>query len=332
MRKILIIISLGILTMAIGQMASSIFGYFSADAAEPMRLYTGNQINIQLSNHPIKAGAIEFVDKNSGSEKDNITYKEKYKGIFTIAKIWEEQQYADEGEEKVRGIYIFGRERFNTGEKIFQMLPYLESEYSFVKQTFAYLSIVSGKSLVWGKPYLVGKQKVYTDAFAKTDPINVEWNFSDPALESKADPFDDPERKNLQTIFSGKHVAVLLDYAPLTDLHFLFITHAPKKNLFETTEEERNEFEKLKEKLTEHYKGKFSDPILNVMIATHSSAGQTVNRCHWHVVFCDGIEQEKIGQKNTGWKLVGKLPPLSNDELARRVKNLSDELTPVLTD
>ncbi|MFA6916456.1 MAG: HIT family protein [Parachlamydiales bacterium] len=316
----------GILGTAISYMGN----YFASGISEPIVLHRGEGIQIQLATQPPKAGTVEFVDLPGVSIDSTSYYNEKFKGIRKIAKVWEEQQYDSEDANKVVGVFLFERERAKTGEKTSQMLPYLQNEYSSIKQFIAYVSIITQKSLTWGEPALIGKADQYDTVFRNSEDVQVQWNFPDAVLDGKEDPFNNEERKELQTIYCGKRISVLLDYAPIADLHFLFITNAPKRNLFELDEEDHLEAMRLKEKLIRHYAGKFQDQIVNVMLSVHSSAGQSVGRCHWHVVLTDGVGQERQGQKNSGWKMVKLLKPLSDDEIRRRVTDLKAELLTIL--
>lgn len=142
-----------------------------------------------------------------------------------------------------------------------------------------------------------------------------------------SDPFCNQEVIDKQRVFAGKKVTLLYNYKPLGNdqLHFLIVPKEHRETFTHLTQEEYLETAQLASKVMTHFREK-GFPVAHLFHKSGSAAGQTVPHWHLHLILSSSKEistWEKVALlKNMIWGT----SPLSDQELAKRVRNYQQEL------
>ncbi len=137
------------------------------------------------------------------------------------------------------------------------------------------------------------------------------------------DPFCDPERIRLQSVFEGETVRILYNYAPIDmgdkkALHFLVIPKEHRTNFDELKQEEYLEAQALTRQLILQFKQSGDAGFVIMYHKTGRPAGQTVGHWHNHIVLIPK-EPDTICEKlNLIFRTVYR-PKVSAKLLAERV-------------
>ncbi len=102
----------------------------------------------------------------------------------------------------------------------------------------------------------------------------------------KKDPFKEIIEKKIPAyiIYEDEKTIAFLDKKPVCEGHTLVVPKKNYKNIFDIPEEELCNIMKTVKKIAELLKDKLGATGVNILHASGSSAQQSVNRLHFHII------------------------------------------------
>ncbi len=147
------------------------------------------------------------------------------------------------------------------------------------------------------------------------------------------DPFCRQDVLDRQTVFEGKEIRVLYNFAPIRlggqELHFLLVPIAHRSRFDEVTQSEYLECQDLASQIVQFYQAR-GYPTAYLFDKTGKRAGQTVPHWHQHLVFTATQMDDWKGKWDVFYRMLFGASPLKPQELARRVSAIKSDLQYVL--
>ncbi|MDN3506650.1 MAG: HIT family protein [Simkaniaceae bacterium] len=148
--------------------------------------------------------------------------------------------------------------------------------------------------------------------------------------EIASDPFCTDETIEKQSVFEGKTVRILYNYAPIgfggERLHFLIVPKLHKEKFSQLSEAEYIEACSLSRKLLQRLEENRSVVEVHHYHKTGVDAGQTVPHWHMHVVVITSKAQGFFGKLTVLKNMLIGSSPMKGDALSTKVKALQREL------
>lgn len=134
-----------------------------------------------------------------------------------------------------------------------------------------------------------------------------------------------------QRVFEGQNVNLLIDYRPLTSLHFLVVPKIHRKDFHELTEEEYSEALRVAQKVAKWVSESYLIRNSYFFHKTGKIAGQSVPHWHLHLVFTQRAEEETWGKLKVLKNILIGSSPLSPRKVEESRNSYCSLLAPVLS-
>lgn len=331
-------------------MIAAYFGMSESYVMPENYKYKDGDLQIQTPERPLGAGSVQIGSCDPAKKRltqwTSADHESAYRAINALVRTWQEQG--------IDGYLIYGRESSNSSVPFsWEVVPYSDREWWRAKQFNVLWNIAINQRIRWYRgPYLDERQSL-----SKQERNGISQKLNQEISENLATPSEKVitsakkalEEQNkfcnfcsdriikAQQIYEGKHIRVLLDYAPLTKFHVLLVTKAHRQKFSDLKEEEYLENASLTKDLIEFYEGENKEHCaVHKYAKADKKAGQTIPHWHEHLVFTTSDVQERSGEWTIFRKmLLGPLPlpnvikqclgigPLSKDQLKADVEKYS---------
>lgn len=291
-------------------------------------VYEGRTMRVVVPSCPLAEGSIRIEPKGDVqhfSAWKNENHHETYAFVKKIQQVWAQQ-----------GFDALVYEKESTASTIkfgWEVVPFHKTN-SWIRRVWnqfwvLWSTIFGGSCLGENRLQLtaakIREQMKFAEPFAQEGEVK--------EVEEKC-AFCNPEVIEKQSVFKGKTVQVIYNYAPITigkdALHFLILPLRHAKRFSDLTEEEYREASDLSQKLICHYR---QEGINTAYLYNKSGkdAGQTVPHWHQHLVFTASKTDEFFVKlrvlKNMVMNMVWRSSPLSDAQLKTRVEGLRGKLS-----
>lgn len=280
-------------------------------SAEPICLYKGRNIEVQVPERPLANGSILVVPQNSTPS----TLGEMYDTLQRIAQVW-----------KANGIsnYMIYSKTTEHGFSGWEIVPYQDTSFRFLAQLKVLWNVAFGGFKV-GASEIERDKKLFSDSAIFTE----EYTPLAPTGADTRDAFCNPAVIAPQLIYSGNEVDLLFNYAPIgigkERLHFLLVPKKHRENFSQLTKSEYIEARQIANKLADFYKTKNISTVY-MFDKTGPLAGQTVPHWHQHLIFTATKTQEFVGKLTVLKNMIFGSSAMKSEALTQRVAELRTEL------
>lgn len=290
-----------------------------AEQDEP--IVKGSALTLYAPTDPLAHGSVALSSNatkqfTEWSEREDL---EAYNTMQRVVALW-----ADKG---IHNYLIIGKAESGEGSQFhWEAVPY-SGGWAFLNQLSVLWNLTFGpraasqeeqSETAEGMEHLGTQSKKIAEVEAQTN---------------KLDAFCDPVVIQKQSVFEGKTVRVLYNYAPLIadgeKLHFMVIPKAHRPTYADLTEEEYVEAMALTRKLVTYYRDK-GYPTAYLYDKSGEAAGQTVPHWHEHVVLTASKVDELRGKWTVFRNMILGTTRIPDSELKQKVASLHIELQPVL--
>lgn len=265
---------------------------------------------VVVPERPLAYGSLKIIPISTNPQEFS---SDSYKLIRKIIKVWKDQGISD---------YLIYAKMVQGEPRSWEIVPYPKGSWGWWRQLKVLWNITfgSGRLSEDERDQVANRFKNHSPETLMTSlPIE---------SESSNDAFCNPEVIKKQSVWEGKTVRILYNYAPLgldnEKLHFLITPKAHRENFASLTEEEYAETMELSQKLIQVYQ---KDGTAYLYDKTGAKAGQTVPHWHRHIVFTANKMQDFLGKLNVAKNMLFGSSALPPKELEERVKKHSNILS-----
>lgn len=237
-----------------------------------------------------------------------------------ISAVWENQGISDY---LVYAYKAANKEEFSG----YHIIPYPKDRWWFFQQIDVLWHVTFGPSKVSEK-----EQTQIANSFAK-EQAHFEKDIEEehvPETVSLRDAFCNPEQIAKQSVFEGRTINVLLNFAPLVngkkEFHIMLV---PKDHHSIWASLPVEVFEEA-EQVTHHLVNSFPDKEIYSFIKKGKLAGETQPHCHKHFIVVDSSSSAFLGKLCILFKMCAFSLKLSDSNLKESVERVSEMLQPVL--
>lgn len=284
-----------------------------------------DDIYLQVPLKPLKTHALEITTRipKDYTSWSAVESKAAFEFFKEISLLWKEKKIGEQ-------YFVYGKQNLEGNQPFsWQILPYNKTN-NFISRIWQQIVVIW--RIVFGgfvatKDYIQQQVEKYKDDFEnwKSDEIVPEMNH-----EPGKDPFCDAEKIAKQSVFEGRNIRILYNYAPIgfdgEPLHFLILPKRHVSNYNQLTNEEDSEIADLSKKLITYFKTNRKSQEAYLFWKNGVDAGQSVDHFHLHLILT-GNKVQTIWDKLTVLRIIlfgsSPLPP---DQLKTKVESLKVEL------
>lgn len=290
---------------------------YSSNACE---IETIQPVQLAVPKQPILPNSLEIkclscTNYSQWNDQDEMT---SYHLIQRITQVWQKNGIHD--------YMVYGREDFNNPSAHFnwQIVPYPAT--SFLSRLFTHIR--SLWNTIFGSwPLSESDLCKQADSFKLQLNAQPSYTQTRSQLQEKImqDSFCNHDIIKAQRVYEGTSIDLLVDYAPVGDLHLLIVTKDHLENFADLPDATYLEVAQLTKKIIPYYQS-HGYPIVDLFVKTGKAAGQTQPHFHQHLVFSKSRKNELIGMLAILKKIFFGPSPLSKSKLAEQVQSIKDEL------
>lgn len=293
-------------------------------------IYSYQDVSLDIPVKSFKKDAVEVttVSQKSFMNWTPIDHQLFFHLLRKVTATWNEKNIGNQ-------YLVYGKQDLVSGSPFsWQVMPYQKTNGIFSRM---WQQIVVLWRIVFGgfsasKEYIDRQLTTFKDQFTNfkiSNPSAGSADFADP-VQLGNDAFCNPETIERQSVFEGRKVRILYNYAPIglggDRLHFLVI---PKRHVSEFNQLSDDEFVEmmdLSQKLITHFKTTRNSQEVHLMWKEGKDAGQTVAHPHLQMIFAAKKAERIWGQLTVLKNIVWGSSPMPAVELKRNVDSLRKEL------
>lgn len=301
-------------------------GHFYSIGPQICVLFEHEAIQATIPTQPLAEGSIEISlagwRKKSFLEWSNVERSAAWYGFQRIVDAWKSTT------PNVKDYFIYGKATPSSSFS-WEIVPYPQGSWALWQQLRVLWRIAFGAPQAADCTRNLVAKKIAQALSSSTELLPLTNNSSG----REQDPFCRQEVTARQTVFEGKEIRVLYNFAPIRlggeELHFLFVPIAHKARFNEVTLSEYLECQELASRIVRFYQEN-GYPTAYLFDKTGKRAGQTVPHWHQHLVFTKTEKDDWKGKWDVFRRMLFGSSPLPPQELARRVSSIRSDLKNIL--
>jgi diadenosine tetraphosphate (Ap4A) HIT family hydrolase len=294
--------------------------------AEPVVVHTGHHVKVILPKNPLAAGSL-IIEPNDDvfhlSAWTKAQHEQAFEFMIKIIDIWKKSN-------TVGDYMVYGK--VTPGEKFaWEVVPYPKTNWKIVtiwNQFKVLWNITFGATVVSSSA-----QNKLSEFYAKNlDKFYMNIDLKSIIHPKGTDKFCEQDVINRQSVYEGKHIRILHDYAPLLGkdkTHLLLMPRYHREKFENLSKEEYGELAEKRGLLVEHYEKK---GFKTIYLYSNNGSIQSQKHFHEHFIPTTSKIDEIWGKLKVLKKIL--LPFLTSKlniaELAERISSTQKELTPLL--